>query len=335
MSTSFQLAHPWFLSLLLLLPLMALWKGRTGRPLAIRMPSTDDALHAGARTRSRAGALFLFLGLLSFALLIVAFSRPRLVKGTTEIQSSGIDIMLTLDVSGSMEALDFKLEGKQSNRLEVVKNVVAKFVSQRANDRIGMVAFAGRPYLAAPLTHDQEWIIKRLGDVQIGQVEDGTAIGSAIASSVDHLRDSDAKSRIVILLTDGVNTSGSVNPLTAAEAAKAMGIKVYTIGAGTNGEAPYPVRDFLGRTHLQNMKVEIDEKLLADIAETTGGTSFRATDTDSLEKIYDVINQLETTTRNHKQYEDYDELYLYFLVPGIFLLLLECVLGQTIFRRLP
>jgi len=165
-------------------------------------------------------------------------------------------------------------------------------------------------------------------------VEDGTAIGSAIVSSVDHLRDSEAKSKIVILLTDGVNTSGSINPLTATEAAKALGIKIYTIGAGTNGEAPYPVRTMFG-TQTQMVKVEIDEKTLGEIAEKTGGKYFRATDTDSLEKIYEVINQLETTARKEKKYEDYDEWFAVALWPGMGLLLIEWLLRHTRYRRLP
>lgn len=334
MTVSFQFAHPWFLLLLLLLPVMAWWKGRRGQSLALRLPSIDDAVKVGARSHSRAGAWLLLLSLLSFALLVVALARPRRVRGTSDVESQGIDIILTIDVSGSMEAMDFKLEGKQANRLEVVKDVVAKFVVQRPDDRIGMVAFAGRPYLAAPLTNDEEWIAKRLQDVKIGQVEDGTAIGSAIVSSVDHLRESEAKSKVVILLTDGVNTSGSINPLTATEAAKALGIKIYTIGAGTNGEAPYPVRTMFG-TQMQMVKVEIDEKTLGEIAEKTGGKYFRATDTDSLENIYEVINQLETTSRKEKKYEDYDEWFAVALWPGLGLLLIEWLLRHTRYRRLP
>jgi len=335
MTESFQFVHPQFLFLLLLLPVMAIWKGRWGRPVAVRMPSTDDAVLVGAKPRSKTGGFMAALVLLSLAFLIVALARPRHGKGSTDIESSGIDIVLTLDVSGSMEALDFKLQGKPVNRLDVVKNVVGKFVEQRPNDRLGMVAFAGRPYLVSPLTLDHDFLSKRLADVKMGQVEDGTAIGSAIASAVGHLRDSNAKSRIIILLTDGVNNAGAVNPLTAAEAAKALGIKVYAIGAGTRGEAPMPVRDAFGRTRLQTMKVEIDEEMLKQVAEATGGQSFRATDTDSLEKIYDSINQLEKTTRKLKKYQQYDELFLWFLIPGLCLLLLEMFLSQTRFRRLP
>lgn len=335
MTESFQFHHPQLLWLLLLIPIMAIWKGRWGSPVALKMPSTDDAVQIGAKPKSKTGGLLATLGLLAMSLLILALARPRHGKGSSEVEASGIDILLTLDVSGSMEALDFKLEGKPANRLEVVKNVVGKFVGERPNDKLGMVAFAGRPYLVSPLTLDHEFLSKRLADVKMGQVEDGTAIGSAIASSVDHLKDSNAKSRIIILLTDGVNNAGAVNPLTAAEAAKALGIKVYTIGAGTRGDAPVPVRDAFGRTHLQTMKVEIDEEMLQKVATATGGQSFRATDTDSLEKIYESINQLETTTRKLKKYQQYDELFLWFLIPGLFLLLLELVLSQTRYRRLP
>jgi len=335
MTESFEFLHPGFLWLLVLLPLMAIWKGRWGQTVAVKMPSTDDALGAGAKPRSRFGGFMAFLGLLGLAFLIVAFARPRHGKGSTDIEASGIDIVLSLDVSGSMEALDFELEGKPVNRLEVVKNVVGKFVGQRPNDKVGIVAFAGRPYLVSPLTLDQEFLAKRVAGVSMGQVEDGTAIGSAIASAVSHLRDSKAKSRIVILLTDGVNNAGAVNPLTAAEAAQALGIKIYTIGAGTQGDAPVPVRDAFGLTRLQTMKVEIDEEMLGKVAEATGGQYFRATDTGSLEKIYESINQLEKTTRKLKKYQQYDELYLWFLAPGLCLMVLELVLSQTRYRRLP
>ncbi len=335
MTESFSFAHPELLFLLLLLPVMAIWKARWGRPVAIRIPSTADAAGIGAKARSKIGGLMAFLGLLGFALLLVALARPRYGKGSTDVESSGIDMILALDVSGSMQALDFELNGKPADRLEVVKDVVGKFVKRRPNDKIGILAFAGRPYLVSPLTMDQDFLAKRVAGVQMGQVEDGTAIGSAIASSVEHLRKSEAKSKIVILLTDGVNNAGAVNPLTAAEAAKALGIKIYTIGAGTRGEAPVPVRDAFGGEHLQRMKVEIDEKMLAEVAAATGGQTFRATDSASLENIYGSIDKLEKTTRKLKKYQQYDELYLWFLAPGVALLLLELVMRQTRFRRLP
>jgi len=335
MNGSFQFLHPQFLWLLACLPVMVVWKGRWGRPVAVRMPSTHDAIIVGARPRSKIGGFLGGIGLLGFALLIGALARPRLGRGSKDIDASGIDIVLALDVSGSMEALDFKIDGQPVNRLNVVKKVVGEFVDQRPNDKLGMVAFAGRPYLVSPLTLDHGFLAKRLADVKLGQVEDGTAIGSAIAAAVNHLRDSTAKSRIIILLTDGMNNAGAVNPPTAAEAAKALGIKIYTIGAGIRGEAPIPVKDMFGGTHLQMMKVDIDEEMLRQIANATGGQTFRATDTDSLAKIYAAINHLETTTRKLKKFQQYDELYIWFLVPGLCLLLLELVLNQTRFRRLP
>lgn len=335
MTESFEFLHPHLLFLLLLLPVLAVWRGRRGRPVALRMPSTDDAVQVGARPRSKIGGFLALIGLLALGLLITAFARPRLGRGSSNIEASGIDIVLALDVSGSMEALDFKLEDRPVNRLDVVKNVVVKFVAERPNDKLGMVAFAGRPYLVSPLTLDHDFLSQRVKSVRMGQVEDGTAIGSAIASSVDHLRESNAKSRIIILLTDGVNNAGAVNPLTAAEAAKALGIKIYTIGAGMRGEAPMPMRDAFGRTFLRTVKVEIDEEMLRKVADATGGQSFRATDTDSLENIYASINHLEKTTRNLKKYQQYEELYLWFLVPGLALLLAELILRQTRFRRLP
>ena len=335
MIENFSFLHPGLLFLLLALPLLALWKGRWGAPLAVRIPTTLDAEMIGARSRSKVGALMAFLGLLGLALLILALARPRLGKGSSEIEASGIDIILTLDVSGSMEALDFELNGTPVNRLEAVKDVVKKFISQRPNDKIGMVAFAGRPYLVGPMTMDHEWLAKRLADVKLGQVEDGTAIGSAIAASVGHLKDSKVKSRILILLTDGVNNAGAINPLTAADAAKALGVKVYSIGTGTIGEAPFPVQDQFGRTRLQRVKVEIDEKILTEVSTATGGQYFRATDTTSLQRIIEAINKLETTTRKLKKYQQYDELFLYFLIPGLVMLITELILRQTRWRTLP
>jgi Ca-activated chloride channel family protein len=335
METTYQFADPAWLWLLAALPVIALLRGRTGRAVALRLPSVSDARAAGVRPKSRAGGISLALMLPGLALLIGALARPQLARGRTEIETSGIDIVLAVDVSGSMEAMDFKIDGKAVNRLEVVKKVVEEFVGGRPGDRIGMVAFAGRPYLVSPLTLDHEWLKKRLVEVQIGRVEDGTAIGSAIASSVNHLRDSDAKSRIMILLTDGVNNAGAANPVTAAEAAKTLGIKIYTIGAGIQGEAPMPVQDGFGRRRMAMVKVEIDEDSLKEIAKSTGGQYFRATDTDSLAKIYEVINELETTKRTEKKYEDYEELFLYLLLPGLGLVLLERLLAETRYRHLP
>ncbi len=304
-------------------------------PAAIRLPSTADAIAAGARPRSHPGAFALLPTLITLALLILAAARPRLGKGSSDIESSGIDILLTVDVSTSMEAMDFTLNGQPTNRLDVVKDVISKFVQSRGNDKIGLLAFAGRPYLVSPLTQDRAWLQGRINSLKMGRVEDGTAIGTALVSSVAHLKDSKAKSRIIILLTDGVNNRGAANPETAAEAAKALGIKIYTIGAGTNGYAPTPVRDAFGGIQMRQAKVDVDEPMLQKIADLTHGKMFRATDTASLEKIYAAINQLETTVRKIKQYRQYEELYPWFLFPALTLFLLSRILSQTVFRTLP
>ena len=332
---NFQFAHPELLFLLLLLPVAALLKGRVGGVASLQFPSVSAAREAGGKPRGRAGGWLAGWRILALLALIVALARPQLGRGTTEVDASGIDILLAIDVSGSMEALDFQLNGERVNRLEVVKRVVKQFVEERPNDRIGIVAFAGRPYLVSPLTLDHDWLIKRLESVKIGQVEDGTAIGSAIVSASNHLKEQDSKSRIIILLTDGMNNSGAANPATAAEAAKALGIKIYTVGAGTRGQAPMPVKDQFGRQRLQMVEVDIDEKSLKEVAKKTGGQYFRATDTTSLEHIYSAINQLETTKRKLKKYENVEELFLWALVPGLLLLGVERFLGETWLRRLP
>jgi Ca-activated chloride channel family protein len=331
----FQFAYPHLLWLLFLLPLAAWLKGKRGRSIAIRYPSTGIARNIGAKPRSRAGVFLAALGLLALGFLIVALARPQFGRGLTEVEASGVDIMLAVDVSSSMEALDFELEEERVNRLEAVKDTVAKFIEARPNDRIGLVAFAGRPYLVSPLTLDHDWLLKRLAAVEIGQVEDGTAIGSAIASAATHLSENDAKSRLMILLTDGMNNAGKAAPLTAAEAAKALGIKCYTIGAGTRGEAPIPVEDAFGRRALRMAKVDIDEETLTQIAQETGGSYFRATDTESLSAIYGQIDQLETTTRKMKKYEEVDDLFAWAAIPGLALMLASFGLGQTRFRSLP
>ncbi|HKI49329.1 MAG TPA: VWA domain-containing protein, partial [Desulfobacteria bacterium] len=213
--------------------------------------------------------------------------------------------------------------------------VVSRFIDERPNDRIGLVAFAGRPYLVSPLTLDHQWLQKRLKTIHPGMVEDGTAIGSAIGSSINSLRDQKAKSRIVILLTDGMNNAGKILPVTAAEAAETLGIKVYTIGAGSRGEVPVPVTDQFGNKKIVRAKVDIDEKTLKEVARMTDAQYYRATDTDSLQKIYGDINKLETTTRKIKKFEHRNEMFLWAALGAFLLLGLELTLKQTRFRRLP
>ncbi len=277
----------------------------------------------------------LFLRLAGLILLIIALSRPVSPVADSRIESEGIDIVLAIDCSTSMLAEDFKLGASRQNRLEVVKSVVKDFIKGRNSDRVGITAFAARAYTVCPLTLDYGWLIENLSRVRTGMIEDGTAIGSGLASALNRLKDSKAKSRVVILLTDGRNNTGDIAPSTAAEAAKALGIKVHTIGAGTKGLAPYPVKDFFGNTGYQSIKIDIDEDTLKDIAAKTQGRYFRATDTESLREIYKEIDRMEKTRIEEKGYLEYNELFPYFLWPGIGLLLLEVVLGNTILRKLP
>lgn len=324
--------YPQLLWLLALLPLLALVRGKRGAAPALVFSSTSLAAILAEGRKARPGQALAALRLLILALLIVACARPQLGNTTTEVNASGIDILLAVDVSGSMEAMDFTLQGKSANRLEVVKSVIRQFVEQRPNDRIGLLAFSGRPYMVSPLTLDHDWLLQRLDSLSIGMVEDGTAIGSAIGVGVNRLQDHEAKSRIMILLTDGINNAGAVPPLVAAEAAEAMKIKVYTIGAGTKGEAPVPVVDGFGRKRLMRAKVDIDDETLGQVAAMTGARYFRATDTPSLEKVYAEINSMETSTQTISKFEQYRELFPWLAGAALLLLGLE-LLGS--FRRLP
>ena len=327
--------HPWLLLLLLLLPLLALLAGARGHAPAVVFSSLATLRASGRPRRARRGNILLSLLLLGLASLIVALARPQLGRTLSRVQASGIDIILALDVSRSMMAEDLSIGNERASRIEAVKKVTRKFIESRPNDRIGILCFAGRPYLVSPLTLDHDWLLLNLDRVRIGLVEDGTAIGSAIASACNRLKDKEAKSKIVVLLTDGDNNSGKVTPATAAEAAKALGIKVYTVGAGTRGFAPVPVQDMFGRTVYQNVKVEVDEKTLKEIAAMTDAQYFRATDGKSLEEIFGQIDKLEKSTVELDQYKQYRDLFPWFLGPGFALIALEVLLGQTIWRKLP
>lgn len=321
--------YPHLLWLLLLLPLLAVLRGRQGKSAALLFSSIGMAASLARTKKNGPLKVQAPLRLLTLGLLIVAAARPQLGNTTTEVQASGIDILLAVDVSGSMEAMDFKLKRERATRLEVVKNVLDRFIDERPNDRIGLVAFGARPYLVCPLTLDHNWLRKRLEALSIGMVEDGTAIGSAIGSGINRLRDLESKSRIIILLTDGLNNAGQVSPLMAAEAAETVGVKVYTIGAGTRGEAPMPGRDIFGRQRMQMVRVDIDEETLSQVAEKTGAQYFRATDTKSLESIYDEINRMETTTRTIKKFENYRELFSFMAAAALLFLSLELYLRRN------
>ncbi len=330
-----RFADPLWLGLLALVPLVALWRGRTGRAGAVLFPTAERVRAVAGRRRTRPGAWLGALRVLSVLFLVIALARPKRVEATSEVEASGIDVMLVVDVSGSMEALDFHLAGEPANRLEVAKSVIGRFIEARPGDRMGLVAFAGRPYLVSPLTLDHDWLRKNLERTEIGLVEDGTAIGSALATGVQRLRGSDGRSRIVVLLTDGVNNAGRIAPETAAEAARALGVRVYTIAAGTEGEAPVPVTDATGRRRIVMSQVDVDEETLLRVADETGGKFFRATDTDSLERIYTEIDRLEKSPARASRYEKREDLFAFALVPGLALLLLEGTLARTRFRRLP
>lgn len=271
----------------------------------------------------------------ALVLIIIALARPQKGIEHTKMPTEGIDIMLALDVSTSMLAEDFTLNGKRANRLAAVKPIVKDFIQGRYNDQIGMVVFAGRPYTQCPLTLDYGILLQFLDTVEIGMVEDGTAIGSAIATCVNRLKNLPAKSKVIILLTDGRNNTGKIDPLTAAEMAKSFKIKIYIIGAGTKGLAPYPVIDPFGNKVYTRIEVDIDEDTLKQIAQITGGMYFRATDTESLREIYKEIDQMEKTKAEIKIYMEYKELFPYFLMPGLCLLIIEILVSSTWLRRIP
>lgn len=331
---TFTFAHPWLLLLLLALPLLALVQGARGSAPAVVFSSLAPLKALGRTRRAKAGALRGSLLLLALAPLIVALARPQQGRTLSHVEASGIDIMLALDVSKSMLAEDFTIGRSRANRLEAVKQVTQKFIEGRPNDRIGITAFAGRPYLVSPLTLDHDWLLQNLERIRIGLVEDGTAIGSAIASASNRLKDRDSKSKIVVLLTDGDNNAGKITPETAAEAAKALGIKVYAICAGTTGVVPMPVEMF-GQKGYRNVQMRVDEESLKQIAKMTDAQFYRATDTKSLTQIFEAIDKLEKSTMTLSQYKQVRELFPYFLGAGAGLAFLSVLLGETAWRRVP
>ncbi len=327
--------HPQLLALLFLLPVIAFWLGRRGRVAAVEYSSAAVVREVARETRSRAGRILVLLPLLAAALFIVGLARPQLYEGSSEVTASGIDIMLAVDVSGSMQSLDYKVNGNPTSRVDTVRAAVSKFIDARSDDRMGLIEFAGEPYLISPLTLDHDWLHQGLERVQTGTITDGTAIGSAIAMAVNRLRDQPSKSKVLVLLTDGCNNMGTISPLMAAETAKALGVKIYTIGAGIRGNAPMPVKDDFGQTHIVMVPSDVDEDTLTKIAQITGGQFFRATDTEKLDDTYAQIDRMEKTARTVKKYEHASELFAWAVVPGLLVLGTGFWLEQTRFRRLP
>jgi Ca-activated chloride channel family protein len=275
--------------------------------------------------------LLFSIRLLAIVFFILAMARPQSGSKEQEVTTEGIDIILTLDISSSMLAEDFK----PKNRLEVAKIVAKDFVVGRKNDRIGMVVFAGESYTQCPLTLDYGVLLNFIEDVQIGLIEDGTAIGLALANAVNRLRDSKAKSKVIILLTDGRNNAGELHPLSAAQVAQAMSVRVYTVGAGSRGTALYPIHDPIFGKRYQRLQVEIDEELLQEIARMTGGKYFRAVDRKSLEEVFLEIGELEKTKIEVKEFTRYEELFPLYLILGLIFFSLEIILANTKFKKIP
>lgn len=326
---------PLILTLILFVPIYIWYKLRNSAEGTMKFSTVEEAKKIMPSLTIKLRHSPLWMRSVSLVLIIIALARPQKGIEHTKMPTEGIDILLALDVSTSMLAEDFTLNGKRTNRLAAVKPIVREFIQNRINDRIGMVVFAGRPYTQCPLTLDYGILFQFLDTIEIGMVEDGTAIGSALATCINRLKDLPGKSKIIILLTDGRNNTGKIDPLTAAEMAKTFGIKVYTIGAGTKGLAPYPVTDFFGNKVYQRVPVDIDEDTLKKIAEITGGLYFRATDTETLQEIYKQIDQMEKTKVEIKIYMEYTELFPYVLLPGLILLLLEIILNNTWFKKIP
>src|SRR3954468_16515850 len=331
------LAHPYFLLLLLLLPVLAWLKGRRAQQSAFLYSSVQLVKSVANVNRSHAGQILAALRWFALALFIIALAQPQLTQSETKINASGIDIVVAIDLSGSMASEDqgFVVNGKQADRLSVAKDVLKRFIAKRPNDRIGLVAFAGKPYIAAPLTLDHDFLIQNVDRLALGSIEDGTAIGSGLAAASNRLRELKSKSKIVILMTDGQNNAGKVPPMTAAEAAQALNIKTYTIGIGTRGVGRMPWIDPFGNKRYRQMQVDIDEDTLKQIAEKTGGEYYRGDSSDTLRRVYDEINKLEKTEAEVRKYVRVEELFHWFVVPGMFLFLLEVILSHTVWRKLP
>lgn len=324
-------SQPYWLILLAIVPLVGWRSWRTTlKRGGMRFSTTRQAMTAGQTLRTRLRFLPALFRVSALTLAILAMARPQDSNTIRERFAEGVDIMMVLDTSTSMRAEDFR-----PNRFEAAKAVGAEFIESRTSDRVGLIVFAAKAYTQAPLTLDYSFLQEMLAEVEVGVIEDGTAIGTALAMAVNRLKDSEAKSKVVILLTDGQNNRGELSPETAAEIARTLGIRVYAIGVGQHGEAPFVVdHPFAGRQR-RMIPVEIDEEMLRAVADMTGGQYFRATNNRALREIYLEIGELEKTKIEERMYTDYDERYTFFLFPGLGLLFLEILLSTTIFRRFP
>ena len=327
-----KFANPYLLWLLVLVvPMIAYYIYRALQGgAAIRISSVEGVRKAPRTWRYWFLHLPFVLRCAAFVALVVALARPQTIEEQSRTNAEGIDIMLSIDISGSMLARDFK-----PDRITAAKEVAGEFIADRYGDRIGLAVFAGESFTQSPLTTDKSTLQTMLARIRSGVVEDGTAIGNGLATAINRLRESDAKSKVIILLTDGVNNSGEIAPLMAADIAADMGIKVYTIGVGTRGKAPYPAVDMFGNMTFQMADVEIDEETLEAIASRTGGKYFRATDKAKLKAIYDEINQLEKSKVEVTDLTIYHEQYLPLVLLAIALLFVEFLFGQVLLKRIP
>jgi len=321
----------YFFLLLLLIPVFWLGRRQGGR---IRYSSVDRLKHLKSRARFNPRHMLLVMRCVTLAFFAFALSRPQAGKKISEITSEGVDIMLALDTSGSMQGLDFKIDGKPTSRLDVVKKVAAEFIQNRPGDRIGLVVFAEEAFTQCPLTLDHGILIEFLNRLELGMAGDATAIGSGIGTAINRMKDIKAKSKVIVLMTDGVNNTGRIPPDKAAELAESFGIKVYTIGIGSKGDVPFLVNTPFGKQYVYQ-KADLDEDSLKQIAQTTKAKYFRATDTERFKEIYSEIDHLEKTEAKVKEYTEYRELFAWFAVPALLLILSELVLGQTLFRKIP
>ncbi len=317
--------------LLLLVPMIGyyLFKLRDGRAF-MQISSLSGFVDNPKTLKYYLRHLPFVLRMIVFTLLVLALARPQGATDNNSVTTEGVDIVVSLDISGSMLARDFT-----PDRISAAKDVATKFIIDRKTDRIGLVVFAGESFTQSPLTTDYATLINLLNQVESGVIDDGTAIGNGLATAVARLKESDAKSKVVILLTDGVNNSGQVAPITAAELAKTLGIKVYTIGVGSQGNAPYPVLDPWGNITYQQVKVEIDEQVLQDIAEMTDGKYFRATSNDKLKSIYEEINALEQTKIDVQNFVSYQEKFMFFMLLAIVLLIVEIMVKHIYLKQIP
>jgi Ca-activated chloride channel family protein len=331
---NFQFASPWLLALVLIVPLLVtrnFLNKKATKPATIKYTRTNLMNGLPTSWRIKMKPLGYVLCMIAITLAILALARPQFVQGRETISGEGVEIALALDISGSMASLDFE----PSNRLDASKQVIGDFVAERQYDKLGLVVFASEAFNQSPLTLDHNMLSRSLDQVELATdlgIEDGTAIGLGVANAANMLANSEAESKVVILLTDGVNNSGQIDPLSAAEAAKALGIKVYTIGAARPGQVPVPVQ---GSSQIVYQESTLDEETLMQVADITGGMYFRAEDTAGLREIYDEINAMEKSTVEVQVFNHYTELAAIFLIPAVLIILLEVLLRKTVFRTNP